>query len=174
MFIGVSVDERAVVGRGQRDGPVEQADAVVGPDLDGREAAAVYVQQPRPSAVVKAHQVVAVGLVPGEFLLWVLRAPSRLAEVVADARVLGALDDERVTPGTCARGVLIQLVAGILVTATGMVTVRRLSAVCSAGTSVLAASSTAGLTAHQIPTDLVEYILRVGLRRRLFGAAQQR
>src|ERR1019366_8495783 len=79
---------------------------VVGPNLDGWQPEAVDVHelpQPWPGAVVEAHQVTAVGLVPGEFLPRVRGAPGRLVEVVVDAWILVALDEERVEPGTRAR-----------------------------------------------------------------------
>ena len=73
-----------------RDWPSEQAHVVVGPELDGRQPEAVDVHElahPWPRGVVKAHQISAMGLVPGEFLPWVLRAPGGLVEVVVDARI---------------------------------------------------------------------------------------
>ena len=93
------IEKRAVVSRGQRDRPAEQAHVVVGPELDGRKADAVDVHefpQPRPGAVIEAHQVAAVGLVPGEFLPWILRATGRLVEVMVDSGILVALDEEGV------------------------------------------------------------------------------
>src|ERR1035438_3391963 len=64
---------------------------VVSPDLDYRESetAGVHVfSQPWPGAVIEAHQVTAVGLVPGEFLPRVRGAPAGLVEVVIDSRIL--------------------------------------------------------------------------------------
>ena len=52
------------------------------------------------------NSTVAVGLVPGEFLPWVLRAPAGLVEVVVDSRILETLDQERVGARSRARGPL--------------------------------------------------------------------
>jgi hypothetical protein len=76
---------------------------IVSPELDGRKPEAVDVHElahPRPRAVVDAHQVIAVGLVPGELLPRVGGAPGCLVEVVVDARILAALNEERVKAGT--------------------------------------------------------------------------
>ena len=57
---------------------------VVGPEFDGRKPEAVDVHefpQPRPGAVVEAHQIAAMRRVPGKFFPWVLRATCRLVEV---------------------------------------------------------------------------------------------
>src|ERR1035438_8411891 len=75
---------------------------VVSPDLDYRESetAGVHVfSQPWPGAVIEAHQVTAVGLVPGEFLPRVRCAPGGLVKVVVDSRILVTLDQERVESG---------------------------------------------------------------------------
>jgi hypothetical protein len=72
---------------------------VVSPEFDDRQPETVEVHeltQPRPSAVTEAHDVAAVGLVPGEFFPRVLRAASRLVEVVVDTELLVALDEEGV------------------------------------------------------------------------------
>ena len=82
---------------------------VVGPELDGRQPETADVHQlprPRPGAVIEAHQVTAVGLVPGEFLPGVLGAARGLVEVVVDARILVALDEERLEPRSRGRSPL--------------------------------------------------------------------
>src|ERR1035438_332737 len=79
---------------------------VVSPDLDYREpeAAGVHVfPQPWPRAVIEAHQIPAVGLVPSEFLPRVRGTPAGLVEVVIDSRILVALDQECVEAGARAR-----------------------------------------------------------------------
>ena len=76
---------------------------VVGPQLDHRKPESVNVHefpQPRPRRIVQAHEIAAVRLVPGEFRPGVPCAAGRLVEVVVDAGVLVALDEERVEPGT--------------------------------------------------------------------------
>src|ERR1019366_6002143 len=101
-----SVDKGAVITRGQRHRPCKQAHVVVGPKLDGRqpETAGVHeFPQPWPGAVIEAHQVTAMGLVPGEFPPRVRGAPAGLVEVVVDSRILVALDQERVEAGARAR-----------------------------------------------------------------------
>src|ERR1035438_5047642 len=57
----------------------------------------------RDAAVIEAHQITAVGSVPGEFLPRVLRATGRLVEIVVDPWILVALDEERVEAGARAR-----------------------------------------------------------------------
>src|SRR5579883_3515576 len=101
-----SVDEGAGIAGGERDGPAEQAQMVVGPELDGGQAEAVDLHeltQPRPRRVIQAQQVAAVRLVPGEFLPRIRRAADGFIDVVVDARILVALDQERVEAGTRTR-----------------------------------------------------------------------
>jgi len=96
-----SIDKGAVVARGERHRPSAQAQVVVSPELDcwQPEAAGVNeLPQPRPGALAEAHQVTAMCLVLGEFLPRVRRASGRRVEVVVDAGVLIALDEERVKP----------------------------------------------------------------------------
>ena len=66
---------------------LEQAHVVVGPKLDDRQPETADVHElahPRPRAVVKAHQVAAVCLVPGQFRPRILRATGRLVQIVVD------------------------------------------------------------------------------------------
>lgn len=82
---------------------------VVGPELDGWQPEAVDVHElahPWPRAVVEAHQVAAVHLVPGEFLPRVRGAPGRLVEVVVDSGILVTLDEKRVKARAWASGPL--------------------------------------------------------------------
>src|ERR1039458_5733613 len=79
---------------------------VIGPELDCREPETAGVHelpQPWPGAVIEAHQITAVGSVPGEFLPRVLRATGRLVEIVVGPWILVALDEERVEAGARAR-----------------------------------------------------------------------
>ena len=72
---------------------------VVGPELDGRQAEAVDLDElaePRPRGVEEAHQIAAVCLVPGEPVPRVLGAADGFVEVVVDPRILVALYQERV------------------------------------------------------------------------------
>jgi len=95
-----------VIGRGQGYRPSEQAHVVVGPELDGRQAETAGVHefpQPWPGAVIEAHQVTAMGLVPGQFRPRVLRAAGRLVQIVVDPWILVGLDEERVEARSRAR-----------------------------------------------------------------------
>src|SRR5579885_3319341 len=79
---------------------------VVGPELDGGQSEAIDVYelaQPRPGAIVEAHEITAVRLIPGQFLPWVRGAADGPIEVVVDPRILVALDEERVEAGAGAR-----------------------------------------------------------------------
>src|ERR1039458_4398338 len=101
-----SIDKRAVVALRQRYRPSEQAHVVVSPELDGRQPETIGIHelpQPWPGAVIEAHQIRAVSLVPSEFLPRVRRATGGLVEVVIDSRILVTLDQERVEAGARAR-----------------------------------------------------------------------
>src|ERR1039458_4015417 len=82
---------------------------VVSPELDGRQPETIGIHelpQPWPGAVIEAHQITAVSLVPSEFLPRVRRATGGLVEVVIDSRILVTLDQERVEASARPRGPL--------------------------------------------------------------------
>jgi hypothetical protein len=89
--LGRSVDKGAVVARGKEYWPCIQAKMVVSQSLmtgSPRWLMFTNSRHPRPRAIVKAHRIAAVGLVPGQFRPRVLYTAGRLVEVVIEARIL--------------------------------------------------------------------------------------